>query len=175
MEKVIALADRPWLCAEAIEELEAILDADSMVFEWGAGGSTMWLAQRAKYLVCIEHSPEWHERVRDRLIEIGLDNRVGMRLSSGLGLPYVSQIDPFSSFDLIVVDGKFRVQCIERSRSHVKPGGYLVLDDSERRGYQEGVALLRGWDCKVVRGRKRGSIAGQIVATQTSFFRKAME
>lgn len=169
------LADRPWLCAEAIEELEAILDTDSMVFEWGAGGSTIWLARRAKYVVCIEQSLEWHKRVHDRLIETGLANRVAVRLSSGLELPYVAQIDPFSSFDLIIVDGKFRAQCIERSRSHVRPGGYLILDDSERRGYQEGVALLRGWDCKVLRGRKRGSIAGQIVATQTSFFRKAMK
>lgn len=166
-------SDRPWLCAEAIEELESIVTTDSTVFEWGAGDSTVWLARRARHVVSVEDSPTWYKRVCDRLSQAGLAHRVDLRPSSGEVLDYVMQIAGPYFFDLVIVDGKFRVQCIGSSRDHVEPNGFLVLDDSERRGYREGVALLEGWKCKVVKGRKRGSIEGQIVSTQTSFFRRA--
>src|SRR5207249_4219393 len=57
---------------------------------------------------------------------------------------------PDRSFDLVVVDfleapAVTRVDCIKAAMKKVSPGGYLLLDDSDRPGYAEAFELLDGW------------------------------
>jgi predicted O-methyltransferase YrrM len=46
---------------------------------------------------------------------------------------YASQIDKFSDyhFDVVIVDGHVRVDCLAHAVKKVKPGGILILDNSE--------------------------------------------
>lgn len=44
---------------------------------------------------------------------------------------YASAIDRFGMFDLILVDGMARASCLKHTVSHVKPGGVLVLDNTD--------------------------------------------
>lgn len=41
-------------------------------------------------------------------------------------------------FDLIFVDGRERVRCLEFARKHVTQNGVVILHDAERPEYQEG-------------------------------------
>ena len=51
-------------------------------------------------------------------------------------------------FDIVIVDGRDRVNCI-RSAMHVtKEEGIIVLDDSERDAYQNGINYLLANDFK---------------------------
>jgi len=62
--------------------------------------------------------------------------------------PYVTTIEayPDSYFDLVFVDGGPRSSCIWHAHSKVAPGGYLLLDDSERTWYCEKlIHLFDGW------------------------------
>lgn len=45
-------------------------------------------------------------------------------------------------YDLIIVDGRDRVNCCINSLPALKPNGVLVLDDSERERYNEGRNFL---------------------------------
>ncbi|GAB4302130.1 MAG: hypothetical protein Fur0034_16600 [Desulfuromonadia bacterium] len=47
-------------------------------------------------------------------------------------------------YDMIIVDGRDRVNCIVRSIGALSDRGVMVLDDSERTDYLEGTAWLRG-------------------------------
>ncbi len=45
-------------------------------------------------------------------------------------------------FDVIIVDGLFRNECITASLMHLSEAGVIILDDSERDEYNEGIAFL---------------------------------
>lgn len=54
----------PRIAFPAMRFLETILTPASKVFEYGAGGSTMFLASRVKELVSVEHNASWFEMTR---------------------------------------------------------------------------------------------------------------
>ena len=72
---------------------------------------------------------------------------------------------PDDAFDLVVVDfleapTVTRIDCLDPAMHKVRPGGYLLLDDSDRPGYAEAFELLAGWRCPQVR-RRQGRVAAR--------------
>jgi hypothetical protein len=139
------------------------------VFEWGAGGSTLFFCRKVLGVVSVEHDAEWVGRVKDRLASQGAAN-VSLRLiepdvvpyqgngSYTSGAPgyeaksfasYCQSIDGYGMFNLILIDGRARLGCLERAIAHVEPGGYLMLDNSDYDRYQTGLGeisvLLKRW------------------------------
>jgi predicted O-methyltransferase YrrM len=56
---------------------------------------------------------------------------------------YVHAIDAVpGDFDLVVVDGRARIACVQMALGRLKPCGLILLDDSWRREYREGLARL---------------------------------
>jgi len=55
---------RPIISDAAMEFFGSLLRPDSTVFEWGSGGSTIWMAQVVKWVVTVEHNPDWLAEVR---------------------------------------------------------------------------------------------------------------
>ena len=45
-------------------------------------------------------------------------------------------------FDIIVVDGKDRVNCLKQCVNSLSSKGVILLDDSHRSEYKEGIELL---------------------------------
>jgi predicted O-methyltransferase YrrM len=135
----------PWLVREAVAEIEAFLDKTMDVLETGAGGSTIWFAERARTVRTYEHSAEWAEKVQriindKKIVNIELiyyPEYVEEGVGDGGGRRY----------DLIMVDGRGRVQSVRTACGLLKQGGMFVLDNSERRRYREAVELLNslGW------------------------------
>ena len=136
----------PWLTEGAIAFLEQFLDQhpEAKVLEFGSGASTLWLSQRVSVLVSIEHSTPWYQTVQKALKRCG-KRHVRLMLAS---LPYYTVCDQFPPgyFDLILIDGRYRRGCICHSIPILKRGGVLMLDNSERSYYKEGIDLIRGWE-----------------------------
>lgn len=159
-----SLADeQPWFTFEAIDFLSRILNKDMVGFEYGCGGSTIFLAQRMKSLVSVEHDRQWFNRTeaaveakpqlswQGNLIPCSPDlafdrskcNHPDHYYSSDNAysgnsfVDYVKFIDNYSDeyFDLILVDGRARPSCLKHAMPKVKPGGYLILDNSDRSYY----------------------------------------
>ena len=63
--------EAPWIPFVARRWLARQLRPGLRVFEWGSGGSTMFLARRVAQLVSVEHDAEWYELVRGRLAALG--------------------------------------------------------------------------------------------------------
>jgi predicted O-methyltransferase YrrM len=104
--------------------------------------STLWLAERAATVYGIEDAPEWYFEIEKRAQASGLKNlEIALRDSSRFpnrGLSSDAFNQEFSNieglpdvFDFIVVDGAARWCCVEKSLPHLKPGGYLYLDNSD--------------------------------------------
>lgn len=162
--------DIPWWTFDAIAQVEEFLSEreDASVFEWGAGASTVWLACRAARVTSVEHDARWAEALQplvpaNAVIDVvppvagpSSQPRVASAKKGYEHLDfsdYVAAIDRFTGvFDLIVVDGRARGECLRRATERLAPGGMILLDNVERVRYRRSIAALRRdahvrWTC----------------------------
>src|SRR6266851_3560212 len=98
----------PWFTFAAIDFLDEWVKPHHTVFEYGCGGSTVFFAERAQAVVCIEHNDRWRTRVLQRLATLGLGNVLIGIEPAGRNPPlassaYCRALD--RSYDIVVVDG----------------------------------------------------------------------
>jgi len=135
----------PWWLYAAIDKIASVIKPDWRVFEWGSGGSTLWLAQRVLTVISYDHDEAWGRKTQHELAQFGLDNAT-VTLIHNLD-QYADVIQSYTApFDLVVVDGRNRAGCLRHAGYHVKPGGYVLLDNSEREQYQDAMRLYDGWE-----------------------------
>jgi len=145
--------EAPWFAPLSLPVIEGLLEPHFVAFEWGAGRSTAWLAARTAHLTSVEGDPGWADQVARRLKDSGLAAKVDLRLapvasrhrfSADERARYVAPIARFPDrhFDLVVVDGLFRGDCLGAAAAKLKPGGLLVLDNADRPDLAEWVAAL---------------------------------
>ena len=140
--------ERPWIVPAAIGWLRRHIRSDWSILELGSGRSTVWFAHRAGQVVSFEDNEFWFGWTGDRLAEKGLEADV--RLAPVERLPDAVAALSAASFDLVVVDflespEVTRIDALRPAREKVRPGGHLLLDDSDRPGYAEAYELLSGW------------------------------
>lgn len=152
----------PWITFGAQRFLDRAVSIKSRVFEYGTGGSTRFFARRVQQVVSVEHDPAWFDKVRYVVIPYHnvdmilceptepAEERYGSSDPAYAGKSfrdYVHAIDQFPDgrFDVVVVDGRSRVDAFIHAMPKVKPGGYIVLDDSERATYAEALEAARPW------------------------------
>ena len=169
------MADRrPWMNFRVIEWLESSLRSEMHVFEYGSGGSTLFLAERVAQVVSIEHDEGFYAFMAKQLQHEGMSNctytlSTPEPMESG-GVPpygctgftsewpahgtmnfeaYVKTIDayPDRSFDLVTVDGRARPSCVLRALPKIKDGGWLLVDNMERARYAIIRNLLAQYEC----------------------------
>jgi hypothetical protein len=185
----------PWITYPAIDWLTSVVGHRDRVFEWGMGGSTIFLAQKCHKVVSVEHDPKWFESAKDVIkqrlnaslsakfkrrllgqkspelylhepeqINLGLANSDAV-LSGAKGYEnrdfsgYVKAIEKFPSnyFDLVLVDGRARMDCLFKAANYVKPGGFIMLDNSDYARYVEDLTEFeanqaKGWTKHVFLG-----------------------
>lgn len=178
----LAVLGLPWWTYDATERVAAFLAEREAprVFEFGSGASTLWLADRVAHVTAVEHDPPFAEQVR-RLL--GPRNNVTLQVvvpvpsadpvtpsqrEGHVGLDftdYVTSIDAAGStgtagetdaggpFDLIVVDGRARLACLERATHHLRPDGIIVFDDVLRERYRPALGTP-GFEAEVLAGAK---------------------
>jgi hypothetical protein len=118
----------PWWNDRAIAYITENLRAGDQVFEWGSGASTIWLCDHGAKVISIEHDAEWVGKVTTRC------PAADIRAIPDSAEDYIGAIDEFAdgSFDIVIVDGLYRPECLVRGASKVKPGGLLILDDTDQ-------------------------------------------
>lgn len=154
----LAGLDLPWWNLAAAEAVERFLAArtGAEVFEYGSGASSLWLARRAARVVSVEHDAAWAGPVAARagafpnltlrLVEPARSDRVdamrSVRAAPGLDFTaYVRAIEAAGGpFDLVVIDGRCRPQCLRAAAARLKADGLIVLDNSRRHRYQAAIA-----------------------------------
>jgi len=143
----------PWLPFSLMELLEEVLTPTSRVFEYGGGGSTVWFAARAGEVVTVEHDEQWASILAAAVADCSGCVVHSRRLDSADD-SYVRSIQehPDGYFDIVVVDGRERVRCLEAAREKVRPGALLLLDDAQRPRYAPAYELLAEWPLRTVFG-----------------------
>ena len=167
----LAQLDVAWWSYPAMRRVDEFLSArpEARVFEYGAGASTAWLARRAGKVDSVEHDAEFVAYVRELLADTP-----GVQLHAVPPTPataattirsqrhghadldfgdYVSTIDQVGGpFDLVVVDGRARVDAFRRALDHLKDDGVVVFDNIRRKRYWDVVSKLPGLRIELLKG-----------------------
>jgi hypothetical protein len=133
----------PWFSDAAIDFLDGYMEANMEAFEWGSGGSTIFLASRIRSVVTVESDESWMLRVQGTLQERALSNVTHLyrpydfvNVFNFSASEYLGALEGEGK-DIIVVDGpeydiQVRPDCFFRAERFVKSGGIIVIDDSWR-------------------------------------------
>ncbi len=157
----------PWWPYDAVTWVALALPPEPRVFEYGGGGSTLWLEDRSATVTVAEHDEAWHAQLADQVASCTTvlfrppttSGTVTSPVASGYFDGYAAAIDDQleSSLDLVIVDGRARVACVNHAMAKVRPGGLLLLDDADRARYMPAVKMLAGWEQHVFAGLKPGA------------------
>src|SRR5207302_10999722 len=111
----------------ALEYLEP-LTAGRRVLEFGSGMSSLWFARKCRQVISVESDSGWFRIVRQESRD----------LQSVQIIHAISQKDYLGAlstsggkFDLILVDGIYRNQCLDLVRPYLEPGGLLIVDNTD--------------------------------------------
>jgi hypothetical protein len=128
----------PWFTYPAIAFLTGRAKPDFSVFEFGSGHSTLWWSQRVKKVVSVEHDLDWYQQIKPQLA----DHVIYFHAELGTG-KYAQAVTTFErEFDIIVIDGRDRVNCAKNCLNGLKEDGVIIWDNSDRAIYQEGYDYL---------------------------------
>ena len=129
----------PWFTYAAISFLAPRVRPEMSVFEYGSGNSTFWWSTRVRSVVSYEHDAQWFQHLKPR-IPPNVDYHF-CALSDDT--KYSSAITRFHrQIDVVVIDGRDRVNCAKNSLGALAEGGVIIWDNSDRVKYQEGYAFL---------------------------------
>jgi len=130
----------PWVTYSFIDFIKERIEKHHSVFEFGSGNSTFFYAKYAGLVVSVEHDKDWYDKIVNakpensemifcELVRDGDYCRVPVKLEE--------------KFDIIIIDGRDRVNCCKQAVNALSENGVIVLDDSEREFYLEGIAFLK--------------------------------
>lgn len=122
----------PWVTYSYIHFIQDRLTKQMNILEYGSGASTLYYADRVKSVVAVEHDTPWYEEVKNKLP----DNVTLIFQELIYGEQYSKKAQSLAqTFDIIIVDGRDRVNCCINAIQALTQDGVIVLDDSERKQY----------------------------------------
>ncbi len=130
----------PWYTYPSIHFLESKDLSNLKVFEFGSGNSTKWWSSNADSVISCEHDKIWFDLVKDDLPENVNYKYVELETN---GDYCRAAKDNNCLFDVIVIDGRDRVNCSKNCIEFLSDGGVVIWDNSERTRYQEGYDYLK--------------------------------
>jgi len=123
--------EMPWISYDVISLLRRHLTASSRVLEFGSGMSTLWYAKHAAEVYSVESYEPWHKKISASLAQHGIRN-VNYMFAATKAEYVRPEIKDQKGFDLIMVDGDYRGDCVRNSLPLLNPDGILYLDNSDK-------------------------------------------
>lgn len=117
----------PWFTYPAIEYLKQLDLSKLKVVEWGMGNSTLFFAARCLEIYSIEHNEEWYNTIIQTI-----PSNAKTFLTS-IENDYWEKPSTFGKkFDLVIVDGINRKECLEVAVTILEEKGFIIFDNSDR-------------------------------------------
>lgn len=117
----------PWFTYGAIELLRERLPKDIVVFEYGSGLGTKWWAENSLQVDVVEHDKRWYKMILNELPEnVKIQHKK-------LHDDYETAIaESGKNYDVIVIDGKNRIECTRKAIHCLSDKGIVIYDDTDR-------------------------------------------
>jgi hypothetical protein len=136
-----------WMSVHEQQLIESYLHENATMLEYGSGFSTLWFSQFVKSYYSIEHSREWYELVRQKILSLP---NVQYRLAAvdpgykgwagGFSEgtyeqfeEYIKAVDAFNipgrRFDVVLIDGRARASCAKHILKYLHEHSYIFIHD----------------------------------------------
>lgn len=156
----------PWFTYPSIEYLNQLDLSELNILEWGSGNSTLYFSKRCKSITTIEHDLSWKKKVESKIKKMGSDNVEIIHVPLDDYLSVVAKKE--RNYDIVIVDGKRRCECLFKAHELLNDNGFIILDNSDR--YPECCEKMRRKDYIQIDFHGFGPIV--TFTTTTSFFLK---
>ncbi len=120
----------PWYTYPSIEYFNNIDFSKKIIFEFGSGNSSIYWGKKAKRVISIEDDKDWFDNIVKKK---GANQEIVLKTETD---EYEkSIIDYDEKFDVIIIDGKRRVECSKIIKDYLnissEDGYMVVLDNSD--------------------------------------------
>ncbi len=130
----------PWVTYSFIDFIKPRLTKELSIFEYGSGNSTLFYAKNIRRVVSVEHDEAWYHKI----VKEKANNAEMIFCKLDIAGAYSKKSASLDEkFDIIIVDGRDRVNCCKHGIDGLNEGGVIVLDDSERPNYEEARIFLK--------------------------------
>ncbi len=126
----------PWMNYPMVEFLKQRLKKEHNIFEFGSGFSTLFYSQLVNSVNSVEYDKFWFEKLKNE-IPTNITLHYQEKDIDGDYCRTIVETNKF--YDIVIVDGRDRVNCVKQSIDKLKPNGCIILDDSQRERYLEGI------------------------------------
>ncbi len=130
----------PWLSLPMVRVLEDRLKKEHRIFEYGSGNSTLFFATRVEKIVSIEYDERWLNEIKGKIPH----SNVTLCYRDYRSPEYANSINEAfkDEYSIVLVDGRKRVECCKAAVRNLAPDGVVILDDSHRERYEEGIRYI---------------------------------
>lgn len=131
----------PWFTYSFISFISTRLKSNFKIFEFGSGNSTIWLSSFGCEVTSVEHDEHWHNILKPKFQKI---KNIKSSLQSLESKSYAQSVLRYKGhFDIIIIDGRDRIQCCKNSLQALKSNGVIIWDNSDRLKYAKGYEFLK--------------------------------
>lgn len=130
----------PWVTYSFIDFIKTRIQKQHTIFEFGSGNSTIFYARLAGKVVSVENDRAWFDKISGSTPANSEMIFCPVEANGDYSRMPASRQE---KFQLIIVDGRDRVNCCYNSLDALSDDGVLILDDSERDFYQSAIDFLQ--------------------------------
>jgi hypothetical protein len=117
----------PWFTYPAIEYLGQFDFQGMNIFEFGCGNSSHYWTRRGAVVWSVDHDEDWHRKMCSeaspaQTFYLGQDPESYLRAIERPGI----------AFDVVLIDGILREECVAPAIAHLRRGGFIILDNADR-------------------------------------------
>lgn len=142
----------PWYVKPFLDELQTWDLSARDVFEYGGGASTLWWASKANSVTSVDANQMYVDAVSNEIKNKGITN--AQILFKHNPEEYINEVNK-GWYDIIVIDGHYRDECIQPSLARLKHGGVLIFDNwqqpSVHMAHPQLVEILEKMEHKIYR------------------------
>jgi len=129
----------PWMNFPVIAFLKERLNKNINIFEYGSGYSTRFYAERVNTVTSLEYNQRWYDRIKNTLPS----NVDLIYQKSDIDGQYCRAIQQTNKkYELVIVDGDDRHNCMRECIDSLTENGVVILDDSQRAEYDDCILTL---------------------------------
>nr|WP_293839978.1 FkbM family methyltransferase [uncultured Arsenicibacter sp.] len=152
----------PWLTYPLLEFIKPRLNKSMNVYEYGSGNSTLWFSNYVGSIESIEHDKKWYELIKSKLPDNAtITYRNIDKVGNYEELTFMSILESTeysehilmskNKYNIIVVDGVNRNNCILQATKKLTKDGVIILDNLEYKDQVfEGLEYLKNERFKVI-------------------------
>ena len=121
-----------------IELIEKYITPETVMLEWGSGGSTIHFSKLVKELYSIEHDFQWYNKIKK-----DKNNNVNITFVPSNGIydstiptkdeqfeDYINYVDRINKkYDIVFIDGRARVACSKKVIPYLNENAVVFIHD----------------------------------------------